>query len=188
MKRHTFKNAPYDCIDVPSSCPNLNQPEHEPERRRPYCGGSHGRHGEEWGYVSTSNDSKTAFTLLVYTDVFVAGSSIAGCDDDKPLARRRYGADLSLHVAFPVDDEQVRGVEKLRPCDFVEGGGCFTAWTRTGHDFFEAHGDPAQHEQPESFWLALEAKHEALGQVARKSLDKKKCDKCNGRGVVGGCA
>jgi hypothetical protein len=64
------------------------------------------------------------------------------------LARRPIPCTLSWHVAHPEGER----------CEWVEGGRCKADGTYLGaHDFWKAHGDPAQREQPESFWLALEA-------------------------------
>jgi hypothetical protein len=56
---------------------------------------------------------------------------------------------LSFHDADPNGSD----------CFLVEGGKCRNDCTYNGGcDFWKEHGDRTRFEQPESFWLALEAK------------------------------
>ncbi len=176
MRRHSFKVPGRDCISVPASCPHT-----------PNCAGQYGRHGEEWVYVSTSNDGQTALVLTCYTDILPEGSP--SFDVGAPLNKRRYGADMTLHASFPTELESVRDNSPGNSCTYVDEGRCFIANTSalSAHDFFLAHGDPVQFEQSETFWVAFEEQHREKGEEIRgKRVDTthEQCKGCGGSGVT----
>lgn len=160
MKRITDTNSGHDCIYAPCH--------HTPA-------GDHGIHGDEWIYASVANDGLTALVLTVFTDVFpdtVPAAHQARCAEHysgrpKRIDERREGADVTLHCAFPTDVNSVREATPGEECEFV--GVCFTGASSAlkAHEFFAAHGDPAQREQTESFWHAFEVLHADWGESAR---------------------
>lgn len=156
MRRNTITRPGYDCIGGPCRFSRPCQPDN-----------THGIHGDEWVYSIVSDDGATALVLTVFTDIYPATVSKARVRAfrTKPLADRRHGADLTLHMA--VNDQSGRLVdagEAKHDCEHVQGGQCYV-WETTAlgaDELFRAFGNPAEREQPETFWRALEARfHDA---------------------------
>ena len=133
MERLTFQRPGYDCR---TKCV------HEVK-------GDHGIHCDEWWYVVKDGD--VAVSLNIFSGIWpkTAPHVPSALDPDRwPMA-----ADLTVHVAFPVDEYS----QEERECQWVEGGKCYGCHSSTlwAADFYKKHGVD-KYEQPESFWLALE--------------------------------
>jgi hypothetical protein len=154
----------------------------------------HGSHGEEWYYVVVEDTGLVALGLTVYTDIYPATVLIEPRERLRPLKERRSGADLSFHIAFPVElgdlCTHVPGQPYGNPgCDWLPGGRC-VSWGSTAlgaREFFDQHGDPAGPDQAESFWQALEAylvKRAPRIHAERVDETHERCPRCAGVGVV----
>lgn len=128
MIKRTMKVTPgYDCR---TEC------KHEPK-------GDHGIAGDEWWYTVT--DGRVAVSLQVLTNAYPPS-----VDQEKipPILRGHLAGTLAFHRPDP----------EGCTCDLVPGGKCsLEIGFGTGARFWKEHGDPAQSEQPETFWAALEA-------------------------------
>lgn len=170
MRRHSAIMPGYDCR---TEC------KHEKK-------GEHGIHGDEWHYAVIVD--LIALSLTVYTDIFPP--TVARWNADLPIEERRHGADLTFHVGFPTNREEMRDYNPTvwgKACLHV--GRCDdSSTTALGADkFFRDHGDPRQFEQAEGFWKALEAhlqEREEGIRNARVDLDWHRCNGCDGVGVV----
>lgn len=144
MRRTFFRVPGFDCVRNPCGKRGCGTAP----------GAGHGIHSDEWVYVVS--DGRTALALTVFSGVFPE-TVPAGTRAEM----RRYqptGADLTLHVGFPVRD----GAE--HECDLVAGGRCYQGGRYTtasgADDFFALHfRRDAGFCQPEPFWLALEQEH-----------------------------
>jgi hypothetical protein len=153
MERISEKQPGYDCIFA--KCvhdpPCQTEP---PGSARAADGKNHGIHAEEWHY--TVMDDTVALRIKVFTDIYpetVPESNLTYLRD-RPLNRRRHGAFMNLHhKATNGSGEE---------CDLLGRCTCEDLGSMFPERFFNAHGDPAQFEQPDSFWEALEAELERL--------------------------
>lgn len=137
-----------------------------------------GRRSEYWVYV-VGQDSNAALTLSVRADKY---------PDDFPTEGKPDASDLSLHVNYVTDREQVRRSSRpTTPCSAVAGGKCFVPHT-TGigaSAFFKEHWSPEHgYEQPESFWLAMEARHREEVAKYPPLTTYQRCAHCDGTGTV----
>jgi hypothetical protein len=108
---------------------------HEPK-------GEHGISGGTWWYAVTDGDHAVSLELL-------------GTDFPETVTRPLIGV---LERPIPAGLVSHRADPGGEPCEFVSGGRCKSDVTYLGaHNLWEEHGDPAQREQSEAFWLALEA-------------------------------
>ncbi len=105
--------------------------------------GDHGISGGTWWYAVSDGPLAVSLSILAvdYPETV-----------RRPLPeflRTPRAEVLTFHWADP------NGVD----CPHVVDGRCRCDGTYLGAaEFWEAHGDPKQSEQPESFWIALEAK------------------------------
>lgn len=141
MKRMTKRVPGWDCIRHPCGKNGCGE--------RP--GASHGIHCEDWLYVVSDGD--VALSLTVFSNVYPDS-----VPEDDRLPKAPWGADLSLHVGFPLptftagDDDE---------CPWLDGGRCYQGGHYSsalqGGEFWEEHaGRDHGFTQPESFWMALE--------------------------------
>lgn len=129
MKRLSGTQPGYNCGPRGAGC------EHEQK-------GDHGISGGVWWYTVTEGDRAVSLSVLA-TDYPASVARPLPAIIEKPLA-----ADLAYHRADPEGKE----------CPWVRGGRCTNDGSALGaRGFWAEHGHDAQHEQPESFWLALEA-------------------------------
>lgn len=181
MRRVSHVRPGFDCISGPCT--------HEvkcPGSAAPRAGSNHGRHGDEWCYAVVSDDGRVATSLTVFTDRFPACTPRSLAGNDTPR-----GADLSTCTDLPWELEHLLPERELggRTCQYL-GRPCATY--RTGalvaQEFFEIHGRPQQHDQPEAFWTALEAWHaevEANLREQHAEVERHvRCPSCEGRGVI----
>lgn len=177
MIRASHKIPGYDCIRHP--CGKRGCGTHP--------GSSHGLHNEEWVYVVKDGDVALALTVgsRVYPE---------SVPEREEWAREGpQGNDLTLHVGFPVDRDEIagRGDNKAK-CELVAGGLCYQSgrWSSSlaARDFVEHHFViGAGFDQPEFFWRALEVRCAEMGKRARmERVDTKyeRCAHCDGTGTV----
>jgi len=109
--------------------------------------GEHGISGGEWRYSVT--DGAHAVSLMVLANEYPESVR-------RPLPsflESLLQATMMYHTA------QLDGNE----CNLLDCGTCsLDTSCLGGAEFWEKHGDAAQFEQPESFWLALEAEQAKL--------------------------
>ena len=125
------------------------------------------------------------------------GACRCDCPAD-PLFDRRYGADLTFHVAFPIDKADVRWWPGRAPegefrmageCDLLPGRFCFHDDTSSlgARTFWKDHGDPSSIEQAPPFWRAFTAlfsEKDAAVRASRADERYQRCNHCDGMGVV----
>jgi hypothetical protein len=133
IRRVSSKRPGYDCGPDGSRC------KHEKK-------GDHGIGGDEWLYAVT--DGERAVSLLVLSGDYPPSV-------DRSLFTERmlkpWGAHLSVHESCGPD----QGVA----CDLLPCGRCTVDVSYLqAADLWDAHHVGEQFEQPESFWLALEAR------------------------------
>lgn len=199
--RQQWQTPGYDCERGPcpaKDCPGYGHP------KRP--GGGHGIHGEEWAFAVVSADRLVAISLLVFTDIYPPTVSPAQTGRFeisaytgriKTLKELRYGADLTIHVGFPTQPEDMAdlpadwspGYGEPYACRLVQSSMCDRGRSTAlgARDFFNAQGDPAKFEQPSSFWLALtEYLSVREADIREARVDKKFhcCTSCSGKGFV----
>lgn len=172
MKRLSHIRPGYDCTRHPCGRGNCGKT----------AGGNHGIHGDEWCYFIVDGDA--ALGLIVYTSDYPA-SVPAGVYRHEKHSR---GSDLSLHVSFPTEREQIAHGSTGNECDLLSTGRCFVVYSGclVADEFFEKHGHDS-FEQPESFWLALETRFIELAKEYRaQRVDTKyeRCAHCDGTGTV----
>lgn len=141
----------------------------------------HGRHGDEWWYAVAFDD--VALVLQVYTAYL--GSQMLW---DAPS----YGADLTTHTAFPCSREEIVDGASDSTCEYLLGKRCYWSYAPGGaSQFFTMHGDPAQAEQSESFWRAMEARLVDVAEQARATRADREwrlCPTCKGERTIAACA
>lgn len=161
MKRESIRTPGWDCIFA--SCTEEDPCQTEPplavSRASPR---NHGIHGEEWRYLVTDDDRQFAISLTVFTDILPPSVPPDHHDrSNEPLAERRRGVDLTLHIA------QKTG----QPCNYVATGFCDHSYTSgiQADALFRSFGDPTEFEQPERLWHRLEELH--AEKVAAAEVD-----------------
>lgn len=177
FERLSRRNPGYDCCVRPCGKNGCGT--------RP--GSSHGRHPEEWIYVLKGRE--LGLSLLIFTNIWPEFTPQFIKDEDRPPR----GADLSLHVGFPIDREQLaaRG-EHPRDCTWVGVGKCWqgSTWsTSLGADeFVREHFVIADgFEQREPFWQQLERYYfDRAAEALRERVDTtyERCARCDGTGTV----
>lgn len=171
MKRRFERHPGYDCRSNPCGRDGCGT-------RR---GSSHGIHNDVWVY--TVIDGDVALCLKVGSGVYPETVPPSPLDRDKPS-----GDYLFLHVAFPTKREQLLPNAGARQaCEYVEGGLCYADECGSAADFVKRHFVGKTHEQPESFWLALEERCAVLAREARvRRVDVlyEQCPHCGGVGTV----
>jgi hypothetical protein len=175
LQRISSKTPGYDCIRNPCGKYGCGT----------NPGSSHGVHNEEWLYVVKDGD--VAMSLLVGSRVYP--ETVPQREEWRREGPR--GNDLTLHVGFPVDRDEIAGTGTDK-CEFVSGGTCYPGgrWsTAIGADRFVKRFFvvDAGFEQPETFWRALEDLCIDKGKQARADrVDTKyqRCIHCDGTGTV----
>ena len=138
-----------------------------------YCG--HGCHSDEWIYIVS--EGPAALVLTVFSNIYPP--SVTTMEPREPK-----GADLTLHLGYPVTEEHVREGGNGRECEWVEGNRCWVAYSRciVADDILKKFGLPDV-DQPEGFWVELERQFVEL----RSSADAERtdqCPTCKGSGTV----
>ena len=168
MNRHQYTTPGHDCIANPCGRNGCGT--------RP--GSGHGRGSEIWWYV-VGYGSDAALVLKVNANSYPNGYVYP---DGRP-----EGWDLSLHVSYRTDREQVRTDSEPAACTNVAVGRCYIPYSVASfaHEFFDAHGRASGPDQPESFWEAMEAHYRVV--VAKyPRIDYVRCSHCDGTGTVPG--
>lgn len=182
MKRDTKVRPGHDCIYAPCRFERPCKP--------PPSGSNHGISDDDWIYSVVSDDGLTALTLLVGSEIFP--SSIPAAHFRNYPLKGPHGTFWTLHVAFPVDRENIRDGRWGQECDLLQGGRCADGgvFYLACDEFYKEHGNPVakkSEEQSEAFWRALEAKHDEWAKDAHeKRADTKweRCNHCDGLGTV----
>ena len=176
MTRKVYRTPGYDCRNGRCQHPRK---------------GDHGISGGiyTWVVTDTSAPGRVAGVLWCFASEFP--------DTVSPEVRNRRveviigGA--SVHVDFPVDRDDVRNPAGT-PCVYLDGVPCYLAVDSTlaPEEVFrtvlvrDAYNAPV-YEQPETFWLVLEAwtaKHAERLRANRADKRWRRCDCCNGNGTV----
>ena len=129
IERKSWETPGFNCGPEGRDC------KHDPK-------GDHGIDGGSWWYVVS--DGPRAVSLMVLANRYPESVArpLPECLN-KPMA-----TGLTQHDADPDG----------RRCEWVEGGRCHCDSSyMAGGRLWEERGDPTQFEQPEAFWLALEA-------------------------------
>lgn len=172
MKRD-FKVQPgYDCMHAPC--------QHTPK-------GDHGIHGDQWHYSVIRDDGASALSLTVFTTNFP--STVPAHKRFYSDGKTESGSDLSMHTNFPTDRESIQHGSKGQKCEYVAGGRCWSDYSTAlgAHEFWDEHATKGRKEQPDSFWLALEARcDELFASANRERADLKwaRCKHCDGVGTI----
>lgn len=169
MKRFTSTKLGHDCVRYPCGKNGCGK----------VPGNDHGIADDTWYYVV--GDGEVALSLSVRSGKFPESVP----REFAVQYGRAKGSFFCLHATFPVDKEDLR-LDKSRACDYLDH--CYDAgtWSTEAGAFFEAHGKQS-FEQPESFWVALEAKfaeRAAEAREARVDLEHEQCRRCLGNGTV----
>lgn len=167
MKRQSFKVEAYDCRINP--CGRGGCVPGNPQ---------HGGGAERWVYAVSDGD--VAVSLEVHTGIYLT---------EHDTAYALGGSDISVHTAFPTEREIIRDGAEGHECGYVDGGRCFIFSTTAlgANTFFEKHGNLAQFEQSEAFWVGLEEylkAQRALAYAARTDTKHVQCPTCGGCGTV----
>ena len=129
-ERKSFKIPGYDCRD--GRC------QHTPK-------GDHGICGEEWVYVVKGGDRAVSTSL--HTRIYPATVPARPLDDPP------YYGGIGFHRGWQPYEECTS-----RPCDWVDGGKCYSdVGFGIGDDLWKRTGDAARFEQSEEFWKLLES-------------------------------
>jgi len=130
MKRTSGVLPGFDCGTHGSRC------KHEKK-------GDHGISGGTWWYAVSDGAHAVSLSVLAANYPDTVRRPLPEC------LQRPKAEVLSFHRADP------HGAE----CEYVDGGRCIGDATYLGaSEFWEAHGNPAQNEQSEEFWIALECR------------------------------
>lgn len=135
MKRVSQKRPGYNCGPGGSKCQHQKK-------------GDHGIAADEWLYSVISDDGRHAVTLMVISADYPP-------DVDRRLFSERMnspmGATLWFHEAAAADQGE--------PCDLLPCGRCTgDASYLAAQELWDEHHVGEQFEQPDSFWIALEAR------------------------------
>jgi hypothetical protein len=129
MKRESGTRGGYNCGPGGRDC------QHDPK-------GDHGIDGGVWWYV-VSNGPRAVSLMVLATNFPESVDRAISALLKGPLATQ-----LLHHIADP----------EGRECQYVEGGLCSCDGSyMAGSMLWKEYGDPTKPEQPEAFWLALEA-------------------------------
>lgn len=140
---------------------------HEPK-------GDHGVHNDEWVYAVWVPSLRSALVLTVHSDGPYYGDEIRG-------------SDLSMCCGFPVKDADIKAQRAARPhCAFIDAP-CWTGYSTSldAHEFFAKYGLHKFAQVP-AFYDTLCAKLEAIYANIHVDRLPKRCEHCEGRGLIGG--
>ncbi len=181
MKRISHRRSGYDCLHAPC--------QHTPKGDHGISGGAY-----HWAVV----DGDVALSAMVHTQEFPETVPKAKRDEmarrEAEDIRRGLGptGSIGYHSAFPPTREDVLNGPTKEPCDLLDvpcynAGDSYLAIREELRPVmaFDANGLPT-FEQPEAFWLALEAKlrrRAATLRAERADLKWKVCPTC-GQGTV----
>lgn len=155
--------------------------------------GDHGIHNEEWFYTVSFGDYALSLTVSsgIYPSTVNTGRwhLDAGGRAEWLTPRGTY---LGSHAAFFVkgqEDDFRKGKFQYPACKYVTGPGCNGDGSYlSAREFYKKHGTvTGGPEQPEAFWLALEALAVKWAQEARaQRLEDmhERCASCDGTGLV----
>lgn len=182
LRREARASRGWDCIAGP--CLRDDPPAAPDGDGRCTRGRDHGRHGDEWRYAVVSADRLVATSLVVYTSNMPAWTPAEMQGDAPPR-----GADLTTCVAFPFLRRHLAEPQPTR-CALLASCRTFDTRALEAGKFFQKHGR-ASFEQPEAFWLALEAWHEEADARARRTKAEEvdgwhRCPTCDGTGFARG--
>lgn len=179
MKRSIETVPGWDCIRAPCGRNGCGV----------HPGSNHGIHNDEWVYIVSEGDF--ALVLSVYSRIYPATVP----EDVVQRAKERDGliaSDLTMHVGFRYDREQVMSDYRGRACAYVAGGRCyggsseFTSVSQADA-LARAHHDRVNREQGEAFWQALEAKlREWRDSTPLERADARwqRCVHCDATGTI----
>lgn len=133
MKRTSEKRPGFNCGPGGRDC------QHETK-------GDHGISGGVWRYGVVSEDGQHGVTLTVLATEYPPSVDQRRFSD---FMRHPQGEAICYHHAS----------ETAEPCDLLPGGKCTGDCSYLdGGRFWDDHHQGEQFEQPESFWIALEAR------------------------------
>jgi hypothetical protein len=167
--RKTIVIPGYDCISKPCGRNGCGE--------RP--GANHGQHCDQWIFLVSDEAGDVVLSLRVSAGNFPRGP-----------VRPPASHDITLHVGWPTNRDQVRDSSEACPCKWVTSGKCFCPYDSPSDAHqFEQHLDlKCSHDnQPESFWLALEERFTSLAKTyraLRADTQWKKCEHCDATGTV----
>lgn len=142
--------------------------------------GQHGIHNESWIYTIKGAARREALVLTVSSGYYPESTGMA-----REVAE---GVDLTLHVAYPTDTDQL--LEPPHECSLLTDEHCYIAYSTAlgAGEFWRAEGlalPKAIDDVSETFWRAFERRFVELrnkARAARVDRDYEACPRCLGRG------
>lgn len=137
--------------------------------------GAHGQHGDEWYYAVS--DGEAALSLCAMTCFRKGELALEPFQNERPST----GSNLALHTTYATSRGEV--LMQKQSCGYLGECYCEHSWGLLAGDFWKEHTSTDTFEQPEPFWIALEAKFIEL-KAAYPRTDLVRCNHCDGVGVV----
>lgn len=163
----------YDCIASPCGERGCGE--------RP--GAGHGIRAEKWYFGIIDREAGLALSLDVSTTKYPATVS-----RESALRERPSGGMICMHVAFPVEEDDIREGRAPDECDLLgkcyrAGCGALIASEVVDQYFVEKLGIDGQSEK---FWARLAEIFESWSKSTDivKARTRKRCECCNGSGIV----
>lgn len=136
VRRVSKKRPGYNCGPGGSKCQHAKK-------------GDHGIAGDEWLYSVTDADGRRAVTLQVFSSDYPPDVDRTRFSE---RMRKPMGACLFFHEAASADMRQAQPCDLL-PCGYCTGNVSYLQ----AQALWDDHHVGEQFEQPDSFWIALEA-------------------------------